>query len=379
MTGGPESSLGETAVAPAPAPAPDSLLEVSIFEEFLHLEPSGQLDLAPRRFSPFVSWLITTARPSVTVELGPGDRESLLSTCHAVQRSGADCRCLAVRLPVSSAAVGSQKDAFGNVVTECAHRSGLAVTPGEEVESLAALAAGPKVDLLHLSLFDLDDMAFPDLPGWFDVLAPGATVVVTSTAADLSANFAKAKQLVSDRYPSLSLPLGLTTEALVAQVPVEGAVPMVERLRNVPARVLAIVAGLMERQHAELEALRSALRAYEDLTTRLTVDVADARAELAAQVEAARAEREHVVKEFLDRLDVLSAKISTSAARYTAQLEDKDRLLQEQEQRVLAYAGRAATAQSVIDDIYTSSSWRLTAPLRLVSKIMGRRAEPRET
>ena len=85
------------------------------------------------------------------------------------------------------------------------------------------------------------------------------------------------------------------------------------------------------------------------------------------------------MKEFLDRLDVLSAKISTSAARYSAQLEEKDRLLEQHEQRVLAYAGIAAAAQSVIDDVHRSSSWRVTAPLRLMSRMMGRRRSEPDT
>ena len=85
-------------------------------------------------------------------------------------------------------------------------------------------------------------------------------------------------------------------------------------------------------------------------------------------------EREHLVMEFLDRVDQLSAKISTSAARYEAQLAQKDSLLEAQERRVEAYAGQAAVAQSVIDDIRTSTSWRVTAPVRLVSRLLARRA-----
>ncbi len=144
-----------------------------------------------------------------------------------------------------------------------------------------------------------------------------------------------------------------------------------------PEALRAIVAGLLERQHTEREAFLSALTAYKDLSERLAIDLADARDLLAAQGEADRREREHLVMEFLDRLDVLAAKISTSAARYSAQLEDKDRLLEDSEQRVQAYAGRAATAQAVIDDIHRSSSWRMTAPLRLMSRLLAqRRSQP---
>ena len=73
-------------------------------------------------------------------------------------------------------------------------------------------------------------------------------------------------------------------------------------------------------------------------------------------------ERQQLVKDFLDRVDVLSAKISTSAARFTGELAEKDALLQQEQDRVLAYAQLAATAQSVIDDMRASNSWRLTSP-----------------
>ncbi len=384
---------------------PDRLRDATTFEEFLQLEPFRRANPASHRLSPLVSWLVAHARPAVTVELGPAECTSLFSTCDAVRGIGAEARCLAVRLPTSDVAASSDAHVFRHVLAECTDRYGDTVAGYDsEEDSLAVLASGPGVDLLHISLFDQDDTGLlPDFPSWFDVMAPGGTVVVTSTAADVSTNFAKARQLVSDRYPSVCISLGLTTEAVVAQVPVDGAVPTVELLRNVPSAVgglmnifsesveafeqsggesvspvalRAIVARLIERQDADREALLSALRAYKDLTTRLTIDVSDARNELASQVEFARQEREHLVKEFLDRLDVLSAKISTSAARSAAELEEKDRLLQEHEQRVLAYAGQAATAQSVIEDIRRSSSWRVTAPLRLMSRIVGRRTPP---
>ena len=379
------------------------LPEATTLQEFLQLEPLHQVNPAGHRFSALVSWLVAHARPAITVELGPAECTSLFSTCAAVRGIDGDARCLAVRLPTSEAAAGADAEVFRRMLAECAERYGDAVSGYDaELESFAALA-GSSVDLLHVSLFDQDELELPDLSAWFDVMAPGGTVVITSTAADTSSRFAKARQTVSDRYPSVCISLGLTTQAVVAQVPVDGAAPTVELLRTVPSAVgglmdifnesiepfeqqdsesvspvalRTIVGRLMERQDADREALLAALRAYKDLTARLTVDVSDAQNELASQIESARQEREQLVREFLDRLDVLSAKISTSAARSAAQLEEKERLLQDQEQRVLAYAGQAATAQSMLDDLRRSSSWRVTAPLRLMSRIAGRRTPP---
>lgn len=134
----------------------------------------------------------------------------------------------------------------------------------------------------------------------------------------------------------------------------------------------AIVGRLLEQQAAEREAFMSALRVYKEETARLGLDVSQARTELSQQVELARAEREHLIGEFLDRVDQLSAKISTSASRYTSKLEEKEILLRDAQHKIEVYAGHAATAQSIIADMRRSSSWRLTAPIRLLSKMLSR-------
>ena len=345
-------------------------------------------------------------RPEVTVEIGAEDWSSLRSTCGAVREVGPTARCIAVRLPPSDTTANLDLPVFRQRLAECTALFGDVVTGYEtEAESLAGLAGDMPVDLLHVSLLDHGDAVLPDFGAWLDAMAPGGTVVVTTTAAGTSRAFTEAKQLVSDRYRSARVSFGQATEALVAQAPTDGAAPTVELLRDLPSApgdlldivigsvevfddlpdesmspvvLRALAARWIERQQAERDALLSALRAYENLTTRLSVDVSEARTQLAAHIESARIEREHLVTEFLDRLDVLSAKISTSAARFATQLEEKDRLLEEHEHRMLAYAGQAATAQSVVDDMRRSNSWRFTAPLRLLSRIAARRGASNE-
>ncbi len=350
-----------------------------MYDEFLQLEPRSGSENGTYEFSRLLSWLIATVRPSLTVELGPGRTEPMEWTVDA--SAGGDA--LGQWSRGSAQAHGGRTEGFES-----------------EAHALAVLAGGKTVDLLHISLLDLDDAGQPDLDAWSELMGPGSAIVVTSVAANRSSLFAKATQLVADRYPSVRVPLGLTAEALVAQVPSDGAAPAVELLRNVPSAVgnllalaqseplallgeepsalavQAVLGQLLERHEKEREVFVSALRAYKELTAHLSAELADARDQLATQVDAARVERERLLQEFLDRLDVLSAKISTSAAKYTAELEDKERVLEERQQQVLAYAGQAATARSVIDDIYTSSSWRATAPLRIMSRLMARRRPP---
>ena len=367
--------------------------------ELFHLQPST-LESGTYRFSPLVSWLVGTAHPSVTVELGPGDRASLLSTCEAVLRSGNGATCAAVLLPSGSAAGPAD---FRSLMTELTGRFGQALQGFEDEGACRAAMHGGTTGLVHLSLFDADDITLPDLAAWHEMMAPGAVMVVTTTASDVSSAFAKAKQHVTETYPAVSVSLGLTTEAVVGQRPSDDATPIVDMLRKAPfavgaflalfgeqielhhllqhepepsEAVRALIGRVIDQQHAEREAFLSALRVYKEETARLSSEVVEARSELARQIDAARREREHLVAEFLDRVDELSSKVSTTAGRYSAELADKDALLEAEGRRVEAYAGQAAIAQSVIDDIRQSTSWRVTAPVRLLSRMLARRAQP---
>ena len=226
-------------------------------------------------------------------------------------------------------------------MTELTGRFGDAFESYASEEAGLAGLSGGTAGLVHLSLYESDEIALPDLAAWLQVMAPGAVMVVTTTASDASSNFAKAKQHVTDTYPAVSVSLGLTTEAVVAQRPDGDATPIVDMLRNAPFAVgaflalfgeqvelqhllqhepepsdavRALIGRVIDQQHAERDAFLTALRVYKEETVRLSAEVAISRAELSGQIEAARQEREHLVKEFLDRVDQLSSKISTSAA-----------------------------------------------------------------
>jgi hypothetical protein len=212
------------------------------------------------------------------------------------------------------------------------------------------------------------------------------------------------KRHVLDTYPAVSISLGLTTEAIVAQRPDdENATPIVSTLQRAPfgvgallavpgaqmelyhlltdepepsEAVRALIGRVIDQHHAEREAFLSALRVYKDETTRLSDELELARNDLHEQVEAARLEREHLVAEFLDRVDELSAKVSTTASRYRAELADTNALLEAEGRKAEAYAGQAAIAQSVLDDMRHSTSWRVTAPVRVLSRLLARKAQP---
>ena len=388
MTTAPESSVGKAATT-----AP-------VVVEPLHLERSPLPEHGRYRFSPLVSWLIATARPQVVVEVGPGDEGSLRSTCEAVLRSEDGRTCAAVLLSSESPI---RTEDFERLTSVLSSHFGPAFQ-GYETEhaGLVALRDGT-AGLLHVSLFDSDDAGVPDLAAWHEVMAPGAVVVVTTTASDVSSSFATVKERVMDTYPAVSMPLGLTTEAIVAQRPVDDGTPIVDMLRKAPftagafltmfgervqlhelltrdpepsEAVRALIGRIIDQHYAERDAFLSVLKVYEDETARVSNELVEARSELTQQIEAARREREHLVAEFLDRVDELAAKVSTTASRYSAELADTNALLEAEGRKAEAYAGQAAMAQSVIDDMRGSTSWRITGPVRLLSRMLARKAQP---
>jgi hypothetical protein len=148
---------------------------------------------------------------------------------------------------------------------------------------------------------------------------------------------------------------------------------------DLPGAVLSFIGRIVEQQQAERETFLAALRVYKEETTRLTLEVSQARSELSQQLQLARVEREHLVSEFLDRVDQLSAKVSTTASKYEGELAEKDAKIEDQERRVEAYAALAADAQSELGDMRRSSSWRVTAPVRLLSRLMAARRAPSDS
>jgi hypothetical protein len=141
-----------------------------------------------------------THQPSVIVELAQGDTDCLLAAGDTIEGL-----------------------ARGATYT--------AVTKQSESESLAALASSSPIELLHLSLLESSDGPLPHLEGWFELMSPGA-IVVTSGASTEGSHFMRTKQMVSDRFPSISVGFGSLAEALVAQAPIDGSTPVIELLRD---------------------------------------------------------------------------------------------------------------------------------------------------
>ena len=105
------------------------------------------------------------------------------------------------------------------------------------------------------------------------------------------------------------------------------------------------------------------------------------RAELIETKEQANVEKVVMQNEFFGRLDELGAKLSTSAAHYNRELTERDFEIEARVRQAEFLAGEAAEAKRKVAELHSSASWRVTAPVRLLSRLMGstrsRNASPR--
>ena len=95
------------------------------------------------------------------------------------------------------------------------------------------------------------------------------------------------------------------------------------------------------------------------------------RAEMPEIKEQAGLEKAAMQNEYFGQLDELTAKLSTSAARYTRELTVRELALAAREHEAEVLAGEAAEAQRRVAELVNSSSWRMTAPVRLLSRLIG--------
>ena len=320
------------------------------------MDDFGGPDATWSPFLPFMSWLISSLKPGVTVDLGFEGGSSFHVICQVAQNLESPTRCIAVLLATPGQNGQEREQAvrqFNVLVSESVTQFGSMVKGIIEAEQFFT-AEVPPIDLLHLSLSKDGGRSPNYLQDWIERMVPGAVLVVTSTNSASGSEYAATRRYVADQLPSTVISLGPTTEIFVAQTPVEGTTPLVDLLDNVPAAVRrlfalfaersayrhvlgsepaspsevnAFIDSLKEGRQAEREAFRIALEATRETIAALARESATLRSELlelrergsrelVEQREQAQREKELARNEYFGRLDELTARLSTSAARY---------------------------------------------------------------
>jgi hypothetical protein len=377
--------------------------DAAALEAILRTDDLAVADASWSAFLPFLAWLISSLNPELTVDLGFEVDSTFHATWRAAQHSESPAKCIAVLL--AEAGQTEQERAsmvrrFNDLIAESAIRSGGALEGAVEDlgdpirEGDDSTDGFPPIHLLHVGL-SRDETREPQYLGkWIDRVAPGGVILVLGTQTTGSAEFSRIHRYVADRVPSTVLGIGPTADVLVAQVPLADATPLIDLLRNAPpafrglfalfaersefrhvlgpesispADVRALIASLTESRRVERETFQVALRTSRETMAMLATESGMLRAEL---IEAG-VEKAVMQNEYFGRLDELSAKLSTSAAHYNRELTVRELALEAREREALILAAEAAEAQRRVAELLNSSSWRVTAPVRLFSRLMG--------
>ena len=354
-------------------------------------------------FLPFLAWLISSLNPDLTVDLGFEVDSTFHATWRAAQRSESPARCIAVLLAEAGQTDqerGSMVRKFNDLIAESAIRSGGALEGAVEdrghhgSEGDDSTDRFPSIHLLHVGLSHDETREPQYLRKWIDRVAPGGVIVVPDTQTMGSGQFSAMHRYVADHVPATVLSIGATADVLVAQVPLANATPLIDLLRNAPpafrglfalfaersefrhllgpepvspTAVRALIESLTESRQVERETFQVALRTSRETMATLATESGMLRAEL---IEAG-VEKTVMQNEYFGRLDELSAKLSTSAAHYSRELTERELEIAARERQAEFLASEAAEAQRKVAEILSTTSWRVTAPVRLLSRLMG--------
>ena len=209
-------------------------------------------------FLPFLSWLVSSLSPELTVDLGFEVDPTLQGVWRAAQRPESTSRYTAVLLyPAGQSDQEFQTRAqqLNDLIVESATRFGGVVEGAVETaegvveEDGDAVAAGfPPVHLLLLRLSDDRVPSTEYLQKWIARMTPGAVLVVPNVRGTESPEFSTTRRFVTDLLPATVVSLGAAAEALVAQVPDNGAAPLVDLLRDGPSAFRGLFLLFAERR-----------------------------------------------------------------------------------------------------------------------------------
>jgi len=349
---------------------------------------------------PFLFGLVTLIEPRVFVELGVQAGASFFAACQAVQRQGYGTSCVAVDKWSDDARAGKpacgEFDDVRRIISD--NYAGIAgYLRGDFVEALAHFAPG-SIDLLHIAGSHTDAAARHDFTTWLDRMSDRGVVIVHDIN-EFKQDFGVWRfwREVREQYPSIELGHGHGLGVLVVgensplRLPV-GGTDIVLISPAVSSQVQVFFGGLghlswsqatgsavrrereqiLAKEMKALQALQRELRVAKETFDRLQAKLTDREArivELRERVEELK-QKSGVARERAETLrverDALRSKVSRRAS--PQQLEK----LREERERLRLEVARMSqeldAAQTRVNDLEASTSWRITQPLRVIRR-----------
>lgn len=368
----------------------------SLFE--IGISSLGSVPSSPWNMQvPLLAWLIATFQPRVVVDLdlcGSQQGDTLSAMGDIAERLGTNTRCVSVSVFAESQEVAQNWSSDHRKSSDVEIVNAKTVNVAEQ--TVRKNAPPDEIDLLHVRLPSVPGDYFHRVDAWIQRLRPGA-VIVLSGQEDRCEQSDVWKE-INERFPLVPLE-GVSSS--LAQVPVGDDVPLIEALSARPASRLELsllaergeyrylmgpdphsplqlrraIDQMMLERESELGAAREGLAALRREVERALSLSASAESTLAAERERhgeeLAAERERVLALSRDEMDTLAAKVAISAARYERKLVevkgDAEQQRQDLEHRLLE-------AHYEIQQLRSSTSWRMTAGLRWAIGVLRRLA-----
>jgi len=315
--------------------------------------PGTALSSAWVEHTPFAAWLIETLRPRCLVELGTLHGVSYFTFCEAIQRVGCGTRCFAIDTWEGDEHTGFYDNEVWRHVVQLNTRlySAFSTLLRRTFDQALPAFEDGSIDLLHIDGRHFYDDVKHDFESWIPKLAPSAVVVFHDTNVhERGFGVAQLWRELETRYPSFQflhgnglgilafgpeVPAGLKGLFKAARQPdTEAAV------RNAYARLGAAVSD------------RLSLRHEESMVARMRSDIATLQADgAAAATEAQRLAG--VSRDQRVALDASERELNSaqSAVLEAERLKDAVAALERQQHA-----------------LFSSTSWRLTAPMRWLSR-----------
>lgn len=314
---------------------------------------------------PFARWLVKAARPELLVELGTHTGNSFSAFCQAVRRLETPTRAFAVDSWEGDEHAGFYGDEiFGELKAfSDAHYGDVATLLRMTFDEAVAQFQPGTVDVLHIDGLHSYEAVKHDFTTWYDMLSDKAVVLFHDTdVRERGFGVWRLWEELSGRHPSFAFThsngLGVLGVGPNLPAPVKAFFDAVSD-ETVAAEVSALFAAAGRPFELRTEILR-----WQRDAARIEQRLHQANLDLMASGnEIARLTNENGVQ-------------AGEILRLTGEAAERDESLRQ----IHAEIDRAATERDdlakTLDGIRRSTSWRVTAPLRLTTRALGRLVQP---
>ena len=324
---------------------------------------------------PFSSWLIKEITPKLFVELGTHSGNSYFSFCQAVAESNLSTKCFAVdtwKGDKQSGFYGEKIFDYVNAHNQN-HYAGFSRLLRMTFDDATNYFNDGSIDLLHIDGLHFYDAVKHDFETWLPKLAPTAVILLHDTnVRERGFGVWKFWEELRVCYPlniefTHSHGLGvLQLDSGEAEKKLSWLVPGAPEKQMLKKYFFAI--GTRQVEKFELSELRITMADRDSQITSLSQSVSERDGQI-SKLKQAAAERDGQISDLKQTVDERDKQISDfkqtieerdgQIANLSQDVEDRDRQIETLNQAL-------AERKRHIEEFLSTSSWRLTAPLRMI-------------